>query len=63
MGPDGPRAVGSVVDKLLGPEGIPAGLFRDPAMSYLSAVIFLNAATLGKFNRMGFLSGLAATRP
>ena len=57
MGPDGPRAVGSVVDKLLGPEGIPAGLFRDPAMSYLSAVIFSNAATLGKFNRMGFLAG------
>lgn len=57
MGPDGPRAVGSVVDKLRGPEGIPAGLFRDPAMSYLSAVISSNAATLGKFNRMGFLAG------
>ena len=57
IGPDGPRAVGSVVDKLLGPEGIPAGLFRDPAMSYLSAVIFSNASTLGKFNRMGFLAG------
>jgi hypothetical protein len=57
IGPDGPRAVGTVVDKLLGPEGIPAGLFRDPAMSYLSAVIFSNAATLGKFNRMGFLAG------
>ena len=57
IGPDGPHAVGSVVDKLLGPEKIPAGLFRDPKMSYLSAVIFSNAATLGKFNRMGFLAG------
>lgn len=57
MGPDGPRAVGSIINKLLGPEGIPAGLFRDPAMSHLSAVIFSNAATLGKFNRMGFLAG------
>ena len=57
IGADGPHAVGSVVQKLLGPEGIPAGLFRDPAMSHLSAVIFSNAATLGKFNRMGFLAG------
>lgn len=57
IGADGPRAVGSVVDKLLGSEGIPAGLFRDPTMSHLSAVIFSNAATLGKFNRMGFLAG------
>jgi hypothetical protein len=57
VGPDGPRAVGTLVDKLLGPEQIPAGLFRDPAMSYLSAVIFSNAATLAKFNRMGFLAG------
>jgi hypothetical protein len=57
IGADGPHAVGSVVDKLLGPDGIPAGLFRDPTMSYLSAVIFSNAATLGKFNRMGFLAG------
>jgi hypothetical protein len=57
VGPDGPRAVGTLVEKLLGPDQIPAGLFRDPAMSYLSAVIFSNAATLAKFNRMGFLAG------
>ena len=57
VGPDGPRAVGTVVDKLLGPDQISAGLFRNPAMSYLSGVIFSNAATLGKFNRMGFLAG------
>ena len=57
VGPDGPRAVGTIVDRLIGPEGIPAGLFRDPAMSHVSAVIFSNAATLSKFNRMGFLAG------
>jgi len=57
VGPDGPGAVGTIVDRLLGPEGIPAGLFRDPAMSHVSAVIFSNAATLSKFNRMGFLAG------
>lgn len=56
-GPDGPRATGTTVEKLLGQDQIPAGLFRDPAMSHLSAVIFSNAATLGKFNRMGFLAG------
>ena len=36
---------------------LPAGLFGDPAISHLSAVIFSNAATLSKFNRMGFLCG------
>jgi hypothetical protein len=56
-GADGPRAVGTVIEKLLGPEGIPAGLFRNPEMAYLSAVIFSNSATIAKFNRMGFLAG------
>jgi len=42
---------------LLGPNEIPAGLFRDPAVSHLSGILFSNAATLGKFNRMGFLAG------
>jgi hypothetical protein len=56
-GPDGRKAVGTSVSRLPGPDEIPTGLFRDPAMSHLSAVIFSNAATLGKFNRMGFLAG------
>jgi len=56
-GPEGRKAVGAPVTKLLGPDGIPAGLFRDPSMSHLSAIVFSNAATLGKFNRMGFLAG------
>lgn len=65
--PDGRKAVGKSVTKLLGPDEIPAGLFRDPAMAHLSGIVFTNAATLGKFNRMGFLagwrpSGLSMTR-
>jgi hypothetical protein len=56
-GPHGPIAVGQPVTYLRGPNAIPAGLFRDPAMSHLSAVIFSNAATFSKFNRMGFLAG------
>jgi hypothetical protein len=43
---------------LLGPEAIPAGLFRDPANCGLAAVLFSNAATIAKFNRMGFLAGM-----
>jgi hypothetical protein len=56
-GPGGPVAVGSPVKTLLGKDSIPAGLFRNPEMSHLSAVIFSNAVTLGKFNRMGYLAG------
>ena len=49
------RAVGTPINNLTGKHGIPAGLFRDPDFAHLSAVIFSNAATLAKFNRMGFL--------
>lgn len=56
-GPAGPVAAGSPVKTLLGRDKIPAGLFRDPEMAHLSAVIFSNAVTLGKFNRMGYLAG------
>jgi hypothetical protein len=55
--PEGRRAFSTPVTVLRGEDEIPAGLFRDPAMANLSAVIFSNAATLGKFNRMGFLAG------
>lgn len=57
QGEAGPIAVGEKIAVLLGDEQIPAGLFRDPALSHVSAVIFSNSATLGKFNRMGFLAG------
>ncbi|HGF4012031.1 hypothetical protein [Burkholderia cenocepacia] len=51
------RAVGTPIKHLTGKHGIPAGLFRSPDFTHLSAVIFSNAATLAKFNRMGFLAG------
>lgn len=51
------RAVGTPIANLTGKHSIPAGLFRDPDFAHLSAVIFSNAATLAKFNRMGFLAG------
>jgi hypothetical protein len=51
------RVVGTPIATLTGKHGIPAGLFRDPDFAHLSAVAFSNAATLAKFNRMGFLAG------
>jgi len=42
---------------LRGHPHIPAGLFYDDSMKDLSAVIFSNAGTIAKFNRMGFLAG------
>lgn len=51
------RAIGTPISNLTGKHGIPAGLFRDPEFAHLSAVIFSNAGTLAKFNRMGFLAG------
>jgi hypothetical protein len=56
-GPDGAKAIGTTIHKLLGEDEIPAGLFRDPSMEYLSGIIFSNAATIAKFNRMGYLAG------
>jgi hypothetical protein len=51
------RAIGIPIASLTGKFSIPACLFRDSDFAHLSAVIFSNAATLGKFNRMGFLAG------
>jgi len=51
------RAAGMAITHLNGKDRIPAGLFRDPAFSHLSGVLFSNAATLSKFSRMGFLAG------
>jgi hypothetical protein len=52
------RAIGTAINSLTGKHSIPAGLFRDPEFAHLSAVIFSNAATMAKFNRMGFLAGI-----
>lgn len=51
------RAIGTPITNLTGKHAIPAGLFRDQDFAHVSAVIFSNAATLAKFNRMGFLAG------
>ena len=56
-GPQGPHAISSSIAVLRGKNQIPAGLFRDPAMAHLSAILFSNAGTISKFNRMGFLAG------
>lgn len=53
----GKQAEGQGIDHLRGETAIPAGLFRDLSMSQLSAVLFSNAATFSKFNRMGLLAG------
>lgn len=45
---------------LLGDTGFPAGLFRNANHSELSAVIFTNACTLGKFNRVAVSAGAVA---
>lgn len=52
------RAIGTAIASLTGKHSIPAGLFRDPEFAHLSAVIFSNAGTMAKFNRMGFLAGV-----
>jgi hypothetical protein len=52
------RAIGTPITNLTGKHAIPAGLFGDPKFAHLSAVIFSNAGTMAKFNRMGFLAGI-----
>lgn len=53
------RAVVMPATQLLGPTAFPAGLFSDARQSDLSAVIFTNACSIGKFNRVA-VSGTAA---
>lgn len=43
---------------LLGPAQFPAGLFNSPEASELSAVIFSNAASIAKLNRVGASMGM-----
>ncbi len=50
-------AVSSPLARLLGPAEFPAGLFSDDNHAELSAVIFTNACSIGKFNRVGVTSG------
>jgi hypothetical protein len=50
-------ATSSDVSHLLGDSAFPAGLFRTTAHSELSAVIFTNACSIAKFNRVGVSAG------
>lgn len=58
-GEHGKNAVGEPLETLRGHSQIKAGLFHDREVKGLSAVVFSNAATIAKFNRMGLLAGLA----
>lgn len=42
-----------------GPKRIPSGFFALEGAEHVSAVMYSNSATLPKFNRMGYLKGLA----
>lgn len=55
---NGRYAASEPIERLRG-HSIRAGLFNDAEMRGLSGVIFSNAGTLAKFNRMGLLAGLA----
>ena len=57
-GRDGEYAASEPIETLHGHPQIAAGLFNDNNMKGLSAVVFSNAATIAKFNRMGILAGL-----
>ncbi len=62
-----PRAVAMPATHLLGPSAFPAGLFADDRHAELSAVIFSNACSIAKLNRVavsgrGAPEGLRYTR-
>ncbi|MET2521760.1 hypothetical protein [Ralstonia pseudosolanacearum] len=59
---DGERVVSATdVDRLLGDQAIPAGLFRTNESPGLSAIIFTNTCAISKFNRVA-VSGGADTK-
>ena len=52
-----PAASAREVHHLLGAARIPAGLFRDDGCAELSAIVFSNACSISKFNRVGVSAG------
>ncbi|MGA0534291.1 MULTISPECIES: hypothetical protein [Hansschlegelia] len=54
-----PQAVARSSQRLRGPSAFPAGLFTDDRCSELSAIIFSNACSIAKLNRVA-VSGLGA---
>lgn len=53
----GQSAVEEDIESLLGPQQIPAGIFRTDEYADLSAVLFSNACTLAKLNRVAISAG------
>lgn len=45
---------------VFGPKKIPSGFFDQPGAEYVSAVLFSNAGTIAKFDRMGVVAGFSA---
>ena len=54
---NGQSVIAREINSLKGKDSIPAGLFGNSDFELLSGVVFSNAATIAKFNRMGFLAG------
>lgn len=51
-----------VKEHVWGTKVIPSGFFDLPEAENISAVLFTNAGTISKFNRMGFLAGFGSKR-
>jgi hypothetical protein len=47
----------TIENHTLGSKSIPTGFFQQPNTEHISAVLFSNAGTIAKFNRMGLLAG------
>jgi hypothetical protein len=45
-------------EHVVGSKRIPSGFFAEPGADHVSAVLFSNAGTVGKFGRMGFQDGI-----
>jgi hypothetical protein len=52
------RAISHDIQTLLGPQAIPAGIFRSDVHPELSAILFTNACSIAKLNRVGVSAGI-----
>lgn len=62
--PDGTLSVHheTITEHRVGAKTIPSGFFNQPGAEQISAVLFSNSGTSGKFTRMGYQRGIAADR-
>jgi hypothetical protein len=51
-----------IAEHRVGDKVIPSGFFNQPGAEQISAVLFSNSGTVGKFTRMGYQQGIAADR-